>query len=279
MNTKIIVQLLVTVIIIIVFYRIFKKKHSIVYFRGGRWWLTWLALAIITLMDELTSIFYAPAEAYKFIGNNAIFFIVITSLFIRYSTTKMIEIAHILERNGIKGGGVYSFSYIVLGPTVSFIAVASILVAYILTACISTVSAVENGTAFFGLSQGWKYFLFISIIWVIAILNIIGIKENARFTFFVFFIAALVLSNLIVSGFMSMDSSSVEQIVYSFSNSYENLTGNGFVSGYGFLIFGIASCVLAYSGVESVIQTAGYVKSWKEMVLRVAEFIRFLILF
>ncbi len=32
------------------------------------------------------------------------------------------------------GGGVYSFSYLVLGPTISFVAVSSIMVDYILTA-------------------------------------------------------------------------------------------------------------------------------------------------
>jgi len=265
MSIKIIVQSLVTILICFIFYRLFKKKNSIVYFSGGRWWLTWLSLAIITLMDELTSIFYAPAEVYSFIGSNAIFFIIVTSLFIRYSTTKMIEISHILDNNGIKGGGVYSFSYIVLGPRVSFIAVSSILITYILTACISTVSGVENGAILIGFSQGSKYFLCVSIVWIIAFLNIIGIKGNAKFTFFVFFIAALVLSNLIVSGFMSIDSFAVEQIANSFSNSYEHLTGNGFISGYGFFTFGIASCILAYSGVESVIQTAKYVPSWKEI--------------
>jgi len=265
MDTKIIIQIVVSAIIIYVFYRIIKKKDSIVYFAGGRWWLSWLSLAIITLMDELTSIFYAPAEAHRFIGNNAIFFIIITSLFIRYSTTKMIEIAHILENNGIKGGGVYSFSYLVLGPTVSFIAVASILVDYILTASISAVSGVENGATFFNLSHSTKYIFIMGIVWGITILNIIGIKENARFTFFIFFIAALILINLIVSGILNLNSYSIEQISNSFTNSFENITGYGIAKGYSFFIFGIASCVLAYSGVESVLQTAGYVKSWKEI--------------
>jgi hypothetical protein len=33
------------------------RKNLLAYFSGGRWWLTWLSIAIITLMDELTSIF------------------------------------------------------------------------------------------------------------------------------------------------------------------------------------------------------------------------------
>jgi amino acid transporter len=259
---KIFVLGIVTILIFYVFYRILKKKDSIVYFGGGRWWLTWLSLGIITLMDELTSIFYAPAEAHRFIGNNAIFFIILTSLFIRFASTRMVEIAQILELNGIRGGGVYSFSYIVLGPTISFIAVASILVDYILTACISTVSAVENGTTFFQISGTTKLLFQMVVIWGIATLNIIGIKENAKFTFGIFFLATLILINLVVSSLISLDAFNVQQISNSFSNSAQNI-GSGIFKGYGFIILGIASCILAYSGVESVIQTAGYVKDWK----------------
>jgi amino acid transporter len=216
-------------------------------------------------MDELTSIFYAPAEAYRFIGTNAIFFIIITSLFIRYASTRMTEIAQILENNGIRGGGVYSFSYIVLGPTVSFIAVASILVDYILTACISNVSAIENGTTFFHLNETTKFILEMGVVWGIAFLNILGIKENAKFTYLIFAFAGIVIINLVVSGLLSIDSNNVQQISQSFTNSFHNLTGDGLFKGYGFLVFGIASCVLAYSGIESVIQTAGFVRDWKEI--------------
>ena len=95
-------------------------------------------------MDEFTSIFYVPAEAYRFIGLNAMVFIALTSILIRFITTRFTEIAEILEHHGLIGGGVYSFSYLVLGPMVSFVAVSSIMVDYILTACISAVSAVSE---------------------------------------------------------------------------------------------------------------------------------------
>jgi hypothetical protein len=76
---------------------------------------------LITLMDELTSVFYAPAEAHRFIGKQAIFFIAATSLLMRVLSSRMVEIARILERHDIRGGGVVSFSYFVLGPTASFV--------------------------------------------------------------------------------------------------------------------------------------------------------------
>lgn len=93
--------------LLILFIKILRVKNLLAYLSGGRWWLTWLSIGIITFMDEFTSIFYAPSEAHRFIGSKSIFFLIFTAIFIHYSTTRMAEIAEILEKNGIKGGGVY----------------------------------------------------------------------------------------------------------------------------------------------------------------------------
>jgi len=176
----------VNVVLLAIFAVILQRPGLLGFAKGGRWYLTWLSVGVITLMDELTSIFYAPAEAHRFIGMQAIFFIAFTSLIMRVLSTRMVEIAQILELHDIRGGGVYSFSYFVLGPVASFVAVASIMVDYILTACISTVSAVYNGTALFPIGPGIERVLIIAIIWAIAGLNILGIRENARVTFGIF---------------------------------------------------------------------------------------------
>src|SRR4030043_382434 len=202
------VLLIINLGLISFFIFLLRKKALLTYFQGGKVWLTWLAIAIITLMDELTSVFYAPAEAFRFIGPSAILFIAFTSLFIHYMTTRLVEIAEILDPHGIFGGGVYSFSYLALGPTVSFIAVASIMVDYVLTASMSAVSAVSNATSFFLLPHSMNMFLVLMIIWAIAGLNILGIRENARFTFIIFIFAAFVFFNLIASGIISFDSES-----------------------------------------------------------------------
>src|SRR5512139_2686780 len=162
---KIAVLVLLNLTLAVLFFLVLRKKNALAYNSQGRWWLTWLSIAVITLMDELTSIFYAPAEAYRFIGISAIAFIAITSLLMRFMSTRMVEIAEILEHHKIRGGGVYSFSYLVLGPTWSFVAVASILVDYVLTACISTVSAVENGLTFFALTPMMKVLLQFAVVW------------------------------------------------------------------------------------------------------------------
>src|SRR5213594_2622018 len=233
--------------------------------RGGKWCLTWLATGIITLMDELTSIFYVPAEAHRFIGTRAIFFIAITSLVMRVLSTRMVEIAQILERHDLRGGGVYSFSYFVLGPVASFVAVASIMVDYILTACISTVSAVINGTAFLPLGHMAEYGLILGVIWGIAGLNILGIRENARVTFGIFLVASLVLMNLIALGVLHIDPQSPRVMLESVRSVTQSVAHGGLPHGVALVTVGIASCILAYSGIESVIQTAGLVENWRDI--------------
>jgi amino acid transporter len=251
--------------LVALFLYLFRKSQLLTYYLNGRFWLTWLAVAIITLMDELTSVFYAPAEAYRFIGPSAIVFIAFTAVFIHYMTTRLVEIAEILEHHGIFGGGVYSFSYMVLGPVVSFIAVSSIMVDYILTACISAVSAVENAGSFFNLAHTTKLSIALAIVWAIAGLNILGIRENARFTFAIFVFAVFVFLNLIVSGVLALDGPAISRLEESFHDASARLRQGSWFQTYGIFIASVASCVLAYSGVESVLQTAGLVRTWREI--------------
>ncbi|CUS95680.1 Amino acid transporter, partial [Candidatus Kryptonium thompsonii] len=259
------VFIVINLLIFFVFVNLVKKKNLLSYFDSGRWWITWFAVAIITLMDELTSIYYAPFEAYRFIGIKAIVYIALTSLFIRFLSTRMVEIAEILEVHGIKGGGVYSFSYLVLGPTISFIAVASILVVYILTASISTVSAVENGLAFILIPSHLKFLLKILVVWFIAGLNILGIRENAKFTFAIFIFASFVLLNLVAGAILDFEQSSLVKVEESFSLFLSDINEASIFKSYANLVTGIGSCILAYSGIESVLQTASLVKSWHDI--------------
>jgi len=265
LNMKTPILILLNLGLIASFVFILRKQGLLSYYSKGRWWLTWLSVAIITLMDELTSVFYAPAEAYRFIGLSALFFIPFTSIFIHYMTTRLVEIAEILEHHKLIGGGVYSFSYLVLGPVFSFVAVASIMVDYILTACLSAVSAVLNTGSFFTLSQPTMLVCVLVIIWGVAGLNILGIRENARFTFAVFVFAMCIFANLIVSGVLALDGGSIGRL-----NDAAGFTAARFRDGsifqhYEIFIASVASCILAYSGVESVLQTAGLVRNWRDI--------------
>jgi amino acid transporter len=252
----------------LLFVWLLRQKNLLSFNQGGRVWLSFLAVGVITLMDELTSVFYAPAEAYRFIGLSAIFFIAVTSLLIRFLSTRLVEIAEILEHHGLIGGGVYSFSYLVLGPLISFIAVASIMVDYILTACISSVSAVLNSVSFFpllGQSEPARLVLVLAILWGMAGLNILGIKENARFTFMIFVLAAFVFLNLIASGIIALDPPSIKRLTSSLGDGFSTLYRGSVITSYDHFISSVAFCILAYSGVESVLQTAGLVRNWREI--------------
>jgi hypothetical protein len=235
------------------FAKLFRRPGLLGFAKGGKWYLTWLSIGVITLMDELTSVFYAPAEAHRFIGGKAIFFIAFTSLLMRLLSSRMVEIAQILELHDIRGGGVYSFSYFVLGPVASFVAVASIMVDYILTACLSTVSAVINGTAFVPIGPGT------------GLLLVLGIRENARVTFGIFVAAAFVFVNLIALGVLHVDPQSPRLILGSAGDVWHDISGHGVPHIVAIITTGVASCVLAYSGIESVIQTAGLVESWRDI--------------
>ncbi len=262
---KITILTLLNLGLVVLFIYLFRNRELLSYHHKGRWWLTWLAVGVITLMDEFTSIFYVPAEAYRFIGLSAIVFIAVTSVLIRFLSTRLTEIAEILEHHNLIGGGVYSFSYLVLGPMVSFVAVSSIMVDYILTACISAVSAINNVTSFFNFSEPVKMLLVLGIIWAVASLNISGIRENARFTFMIFVAAAFVLLNLIVSGVINLDSHALGQLHKSVHLTAEQLRTGSWSGDYSKFISHIAFCILAYSGVESVLQTAGLVRTWQEI--------------
>jgi amino acid transporter len=262
---KIPVLIILNLGLIALFFLLVRKRDLLSFHQQGRVWLTFFAVGIITLMDEFTSIFYVPAESYRFIGLSALVFIPLTSILIRILTTRFTEIAEILEHHGLIGGGVYSFSYLVLGPMVSFVAVSSIMVDYILTACISAVSAVSNATSFFPLSGPMMMVAILGTIWAVAGLNILGIRENARFTFLIFIAATFVILNLIVSGVLSLDAGTVGQMKQAVHDSVKHVSTGSWGLNYGHFISSIAFCILAFSGVESVIQTAGLCRNWRDI--------------
>ena len=257
------VYLILNAILLSLALYLFTKKNLLSYYKSGMLWLSWLAIGVITLMDELTSIYYAPSEAYRYIGLTAIIFLPLTSLFIRYLSTRLIKISEILDRHKMKGGGVYTFSYLVLGPFISFIAVASILITYVLTAAISAVSAVENVGSFLELGPFVKLAIELTIVWLVAGLNILGIRENMRVTFTIFLITAIVLINLLTSGIINFEPGNVMRIKEGFRLVGQGFVSNGVTGGYSFFIASISNCILAYAGVESVLQVARLSESWR----------------
>src|SRR5207247_6256807 len=70
---------------LLAFFAVLLQREGLLGFaKGGRWYLTCFATALITLMDELTSIFYVPAEAHRFIGATSFFLISIPLCILRF---------------------------------------------------------------------------------------------------------------------------------------------------------------------------------------------------
>ena len=107
--------------------------------------------------------------------------------------------------------------------------------------------------------------LVLGIIWAIAGLNILGIRENVRFTFIVFMAATFVILNLVVSGSLALNQESLGSLKDSVETTITPLQTGSWVKDYSNFISHVAFCMLAYSGIESVIQTAGFVRTWREI--------------
>ncbi len=63
--------------------------------------------------------------------------------------------------------------------------------------------------------------------------------------------------NLIGSGVLSLDGAAIDRLKLAVDHASDRLSTGSWFNNYGIFIASVASCVLAYSGVESVLQTAG----------------------
>src|SRR5262249_58934438 len=76
---------------------------------------------------------------------------------------------------------------------------------------------------------------------------------------------SFVLVNLIALGFIHLDPQSPGIIADNALSVSRSLEHSGVAHFISVITVGVASCVLAYSGIESVIQTAGLVQGWRDI--------------
>src|SRR2546427_10451655 len=81
--------------------------------------------------------------------------------------------------------------------------------------------------AFLTVGPAIQYGLILGVIWAIAGLNILGIRENARVTFGIFVVAAFVLVNLIALGFLHLAPGSPALMLGSAQSVIGSVTGWG----------------------------------------------------
>jgi hypothetical protein len=110
----------------------------------------------------------------------------------------------------------------------------------------------------------FKLSLELLIIWLIAGLNLVGARENAKVTYVLFGITAYVLTILAFLGISQLDHAQVYKVVASYKTtlSQDFLTLDP-VKTIELISIGFGSTILAYSGIESVLQTHKLVENWK----------------
>ncbi|AEE15380.1 amino acid permease-associated region [Thermodesulfobium narugense DSM 14796] len=259
---KILIMIFCNALLLAALFYLTKRKRILYYKKGGMLFLGFMGVAVITMMDELTSIFYAPGEAFHFIGKHAVFYLVFTFAMVTLYSFSLTEVAEILEKNNLKGGGVYNFSYLVLGQTFSFVAVASIIVDYITTAAMSSVSAIDNIHSLLAFPHELKIIFEVSIILFIAFLNLIGIKENVKVTYSIFVIAAVVLVNVAILGLFNINTG-LPFLIDAYHASLKDILTSNPIHSYTSITFNMSATILAFSGIESVLQTHSLVENWK----------------
>jgi amino acid transporter len=258
----------ITVIVINLFFLFFffktlSKKSLLIEFSGGRWWLTHVSAALPILIIQLSSVFYATGESFKYLGYHSVLFILLASVFYNYISSRYIEISEIMSHHKINGEGIFGFTNLVLGSTVSFIFSASFVVTYILTICISAVSAIGNNIFLFSGNETLKIVSIISLIWLIALVEILGIKISQKILFYFLGALLVLLGNIILFSIISLTPEKIRYFSMFLENSSKFLAFTDPFRTYGFIIFGLSINVLFFNGLETVISNSNYVRNWR----------------
>lgn len=206
--------------------------------RQLNWFLAWA----VVFCDIGTSVYYVPGILYGHVRDATPFFVLLTTGGFILLSLKYIEISW---RNP-EGGGVVTITTKAFGPMWGCLGGMLITVDYFLTTAISAVSGLQYvGSAFSFIDQ---HILLLSCLGVclLALLNIIGIRESATVSLVMACSAFLIDIVVIGVAFSSMNNAQWQAV-------FKHLgTGRG-ISPYE-LVVGFASAWLAFSGLESISQ-------------------------
>jgi amino acid transporter/nucleotide-binding universal stress UspA family protein len=204
--------------------------------------LTWFLAWAVVFCDIGTSVYYVPGILYGHVKDAAPFFVLLTTGGFILLALKYIEISW---RNP-EGGGVVSITTKAFGPMWGCLGGMLITVDYFLTTAISAVSGFQYvGSTFPGVDA---YIVPVACLGVgiLAVLNIIGIRESA--TVSLIMASAAFVVDLVVIGIAVMNMN-VEQ----WQAVLNHLIIRKEVSSYELLV-GFSAAWLAFSGLESISQ-------------------------
>jgi len=217
--------------------------------------LGWILVFAVVYADIGTSIFYVPGILYQTIGNlAALAQFITTGIFISIAL-KYVEIC---ERCP-DGGGVVSISreaFSAIEP-LPLIGGSFITVCYFLTSAISGVSGLYYLASLMPESKELIIPASILLFLVLILINIIGIKEAASVT-------AALAGFAIVAAFVLMGGSFLHITLsptLSWGGLWDHILHPGMPLTFNTIMVGYAATWLAYSGLESVSQVSGAMRT------------------
>jgi len=206
--------------------------------RQLNWFLAWA----VVFCDIGTSVYYVPGILYGHVQDATPFFVLLTTGGFILLALKYIEISW---RNP-EGGGVVTITTKAFGPMWGCLGGMLITVDYFLTTAISAVAGFQYVGSVFPSLDAHIIALASLGVGVLAVLNIIGIRESAGVALVMASSSFLVNLAVILIALFTM---SAEQ----WSTIASRLSPAGGISNYQLLV-GFSSAWLAFSGLESISQ-------------------------
>jgi amino acid transporter/nucleotide-binding universal stress UspA family protein len=210
--------------------------------------LTWILAWAVVFCDIGTSVYYVPGILYGHVRDATPFFVLLTTGGFILLALKYIEISW---RNP-EGGGVVTITTKAFGPMWGCLGGMLITVDYFLTTAISAVAGFQYIGSAFPALDAHVLLLSCASVGVLAILNIIGIRESASVALVMACGAFLV--NLVVIALATFNMDAAQ-----WSNVISNLGTGAGLPKYELLV-GFSSAWLAFSGLESISQLSPAMK-------------------
>lgn len=222
--------------------------------------LNWLLAWAVVFCDIGTSVYYVPGILYGHVKDATPFFVLLTSGGFILLALKYIEISW---RNP-EGGGVVTITTKAFGPMWGCLGGMLITVDYFLTTAISAVSGFQYvGSVFPALDQH-IVLLACAGVMMLALLNIIGIRESAT--------VALVMAGCALAvDFIVIGSSLAFMEPSQWTDLLQHLSPGNDLSSYDLLV-GFAAAWLAFSGLESISQLSPAMRFPLRRTTRIAMF-------
>lgn len=224
----------------------------------------------VVFADIGTSVYYTPGILYATVGRLAGFFVLLTMIVFVLLTLKYAEVTHRYPQ----GGGVVTVSASALNKWFGALGGMFILVDYFLTAAISSLSGMQYLSVVFpfigpkttlpvvGSIQLLLLFITLVMIFLLGVLNWVGVSESAKVSLVGAVIAFLSDIAVLVTVFTHMSLGDL------FSLFGQMFASNALTPEH--LLVGFAGSFLAFSGLESISQLSPVMKTPRKRVAGIA---------